>query len=136
MPPTVPSESPRNAVLGVGIAAIAGNAFASGGYGFWDAIVGVLLLLVLVEFWSGKLSPLSLELAYVFALSYVLIMIFGLIGDLAFPFSPVKDGVPPSLWVLAFDDHLGGQFYRAFTIFMLWLSLGLLIRFWRYRFVR
>ncbi|MCQ2002863.1 hypothetical protein [Rhizobium sp. NRK18] len=126
-----PNENARNAILGVGIAAIAGNAFATGGYGFWDAIVGILLFFVLVEFWRQRLNSLSLELAYAFAISYVLIMIFGLFGDLQFPHNRSDFGVPQSLWDQVITDAANRQFWRGVSIFACWLVFGMGIYLWR-----
>ncbi len=116
----------RNAILGVAIAAIAANAFAEGGYGFWDAIVGILLFLVLVEFWRIELPSLTLRWAYSLSFSYVLIMMFGLVFDLNFPFLSTAGEFPRSL----LDRIIGSDptgFYRGATVFSTWLTLGAVI---------
>lgn len=132
----VSEDKSRNVILGVGIAGIAGNAFASGGYGFWDTIVGLLLFLALVEFWSFRQNSLSLRLAYAFAMSYLSIMITGIAFDMGFPFSPNQNGLTLSLWNLLIDDPLFFQFYRGLYIFIAWFSFGTFLfcfREWRSR---
>lgn len=127
------TDNARNAILGVGIAAIAGNAFATGGYGFWDTIVGILLFFVLAEFWRQKMSSVFLELAYAFALSYVLIMVFGPLGDLRFPFNMFDNNIPHSFWEQVLADNGNWPFWRGLAILIFWAVAGTLIFAWRRR---